>query len=83
MFIFHGFHPCCHDLALFLKCTKAGHIIYFFVYIDDVIIIGDDVNGIVILKSYLVSCFTMKDLSSLRYFLSIEVAFSLKGYLLS
>ncbi|XP_031255719.1 uncharacterized protein LOC116113701 [Pistacia vera] len=47
------------------------------------VISGDDVNGIAMLKLELANQFEMKDLSSLRYFLGIEVAFSPKGFLLS
>ncbi|KAL5553057.1 hypothetical protein UlMin_040458 [Ulmus minor] len=47
------------------------------------IITGDDVNGIAVLKKELTRQFEMKDLSSLQYFLGIEVTFSPKGYLLS
>ncbi|XP_050219079.1 uncharacterized mitochondrial protein AtMg00810-like [Mercurialis annua] len=43
----------------------------------------DDVVGISLLKSELTQNFAMKDLGPLRYFLGIEVASFLKGYLLS
>ena len=47
------------------------------------IITGDDVDGILVLKVELAKQFEMKDLGPLRYFLSIEVAYSPRGYPLS
>jgi len=47
------------------------------------IIIGVDINDILVLKIELARQLEMKDLRSLWYFLDIEVAYSSRGYLLS
>ena len=49
------------------------------VYVDDIVITGDNVQGINDLKSHLQQKFQTKDLEPLRYFLGIEIARSKKG----
>ena len=77
-----GFASSNYDYALFVKCIDAGRII-ISLYVGDMIIIGDDVDGILVLKAELAKQLEMKDLGPLRYFLGIEVAYSPRGYLLS
>ena len=82
MISFLGFISSSHDFALFVKCIDACCII-LSLYIDDVIITSDDIDGILVLKTELARQFEMNDLGSLRYFLDINVAYSPRGYLLS
>jgi len=77
-----GFVSSSYDSTLFIKCTDVNRII-MSLYVDDMIITGDDIDGISFLKTELARRFEMKDLDYLRYFLGVEVAYSLRGYLLS
>ena len=72
-----GFATSSYDYALFVKCTDVGCII-LSLYVDDMIIIGDDVDDISILKAQLAKLFKIKDLGPLRYFMGIKVAYRLE-----
>lgn len=49
-------------------------LFYFLVYVDDMIITGNNASEIERLRSYLIKEFKMKDLRNLKYFLGIEVS---------
>lgn len=56
-----------HDYSLFTK-WRNGKIIILLVYVDDILIIGDDIEGTKDLKRYLNSKFRIKDHGALKYF---------------
>jgi hypothetical protein len=53
------------------------------VYVDDIILTGNDVEEKMNLKTYLAKEFEIKDLGELKYFLGIEVARSRNGIFIS
>jgi hypothetical protein len=79
-----GFVSSSHDSAFFfVKCTDTGYNIIMSLYVDDMIITSDKIDGILVLKTELARQFEMKDLGSPRYFLVLEVSYSPRGYFLS
>ena len=78
----HGFIPSKADYSLFSKFTCRGSV-HVLVYVDDIIIIGDDSMSITTLKHLLHTSFHIKDLGLLKYFLGIELARSSKGLFLN
>ena len=67
-----------YDFSLFL-CRTNKCTILLLLYVDDMIIIGDDLNGIQQLKDFLSQQFEMKDLGHLSYFLGLEITHSTDG----
>ena len=70
------------DHSVFYKKSAAG-IILLVVYVDDIVITGNDHAGISDLKTFMHSKFHTKDLGELKYFLGIEVSRSKKVMFLS
>ena len=79
----HGFSGSSFDTALFLRRFDHG-ITILLLYVDDMIIIGDDdMQGIQNLKHFIGCQFEMKDLGPLNYFLGLEVSSFADGYYLT
>ena len=57
------------DHTMFIKHSRDGKVTIFLVYVDDIILTGDDENEMNQLKTCLVVEFEIKDLGSLSYFL--------------
>lgn len=77
-----GFKQNYSDYSLF-TLKKGSSIVYVLVYVDDLIIGGNDSDLISKFKAYLNRTFHMKDLGILKYFLGIEVSRNKEGIYLS
>ena len=67
-----------------LFAYRNGDIfIALLVYVDDIVLVGNDSHAYTEFKNYLNACFSIKDLRPLKYFLGIEVASRPKGLFLS
>jgi hypothetical protein len=76
-----GFSPSAHDPALFVHTSPRGRTL--LLYVDDMIITGDDSEYIAFVKARLREQFLMTDLGPLRYFLGIEVSSTSDGFYIS
>jgi hypothetical protein len=68
-----GFSASTHDPALFVHVSPRGMTL-LLLYVDDMIITGDDPEYIAFVKAHLSDQFLMSDLNPLRYFLRIEIS---------
>ena len=77
-----GFRQSNVDYSSFFR-TCDGKITTVLVYVDDVILTGNNLHDIEATKSFLKTRFKLNDLGQLKYFLGIEVARSYVGITLS
>ena len=71
------------DHTLFVKHLASGGVIALLIYLDDIILIGNDLEEKKAMKQCLEKDFEIKELRRLKYFLGIEVARSKKGIFVS
>uniref|UniRef100_A0A2N9G457 Reverse transcriptase Ty1/copia-type domain-containing protein n=1 Tax=Fagus sylvatica TaxID=28930 RepID=A0A2N9G457_FAGSY len=67
----------------FSTSSESGKVTALIVYVDDIVVTGNDIMEMGKLKTYLAKEFEIKDLGTLRYFLGIEVARSKEGIFVS
>ena len=66
-----------------MRHSTSGGVTTLLVYVDDIIVTGDDLEGGETLRTCLSREFEIKELGRLKYFLSIEVAHSRRGIFIS
>ena len=59
---------------LFIKHSNSGGVTVLLVYVDNIIVTGDDERESQFLRKCLAKEFEIKELGRLKYFLGIEVA---------
>jgi Reverse transcriptase (RNA-dependent DNA polymerase) len=77
-----GYRQTNADHTVFFR-RHGAHITVLVVYVDDMIISGNDEGEIALLKKKLGKEFEVKDLGQLRYFFGIEIARGAEGIILS
>ncbi|RVW26230.1 Retrovirus-related Pol polyprotein from transposon TNT 1-94 [Vitis vinifera] len=71
------------DHTMFFKQSNDGRMTILIIYVNDIILTGDDTGEVERLKKVLATEFEVKDLGQMRYFLGMEVARSRKGISIS
>ena len=71
--ISHGYKQCASDYSLFLK-HQHNSITALLVYVDDIVLSGNNFTEIQNISHLLDNAFKIKDLGDLRFFLGFEVA---------
>ena len=74
-----GFHQSTRDYSLFTK-KEQDKIIIVLIYVDDLLLTGNDFFMIQQTKKILQQAFKIKDLGELRYFLGLELLGVMLGF---
>ena len=78
-----GYRQSQGDHTLFTRHSKTGKVTTLLVYVDDIVLTGDDSKEIQNFKKCLLKEFDIKELGKLKYFLGIELAHSKQGIFIS
>jgi hypothetical protein len=67
-----GFVPNFYEASIYKKVSGSS-VTFLVLYVDDILIIGNDINMLNNVKSYLNKCFSIKDLGEAAYILGIKI----------
>ena len=77
----HGYTQAQSDHTLFTRFSNEGKCAVLIVYVDDILLTGDDTNEIEAMKIRLSREFEVKDLGEMKYFLAMEIEGPTRGLL--
>lgn len=77
-----GYQQSLNDYSLFHKKTSSSSV-FLVIYVDDILVTGDNSSEIADLKTFLDAEFKIKDLGLLHFFLGIEFLTHPKGIIMS
>ncbi|KAK1631342.1 hypothetical protein QYE76_005657 [Lolium multiflorum] len=63
----------CHGEACIYKKVSGSSVAFLILYVDDILLIGNDIELLSSVKSYLNNSFSMKDLGEASYILGIKI----------
>ena len=69
----HGYNRTNTDHCVFVKKFSDGDFVIFLLYVDDMLIVGQDTNKIEKLKKELSKSFAMKDLGRAKQILGMKI----------
>ena len=69
----HGFHKTQADHCVFVKRYNEGDFLILLLYVDDMLVVGQDVKKIASLKKALSKSFAMKDLGPAKQILGMHI----------
>jgi len=69
----HGYNKTSFDHCVFVKKFPNGKYIILLLYVDDMLIVGHDKNGIQSLKREFIKSFEMKDLGPTKQILGMKI----------
>lgn len=78
-----GFSQSSADHNLYIKKTFTGSFTTLFLYVDDVLLTGNDMSEINHVKESLHAQFRIKDMGEAKFFLGLEIARSKEGTVLN
>lgn len=67
-----GFDRSMHDSCLYIK-RDEHHIMYLLIYVDDLLLIGNNIDDIKHIKTSMSNVFEMKDMEEVKQFLGIHI----------